>query len=82
MRAEKAKVSQLYIIEGICDGRLPDITPTAKRKFLPFVKVIRAVRDLAEKVAVLAITLVAPITPSSGNLSSRSYPSTSGTLGI
>lgn len=48
-RAEKAKLSQLHVIERICDGTLADINPTAKRKFLPFVEVIRALRDLAEK---------------------------------
>ncbi|RDB25802.1 ATP-dependent DNA helicase PcrA [Hypsizygus marmoreus] len=48
-RAEKTKVSQLTVIEGICDGRLPDIKPTAKRKLVPFVKTVRALRDLANQ---------------------------------
>ncbi|KAF5382208.1 hypothetical protein D9615_004383 [Tricholomella constricta] len=48
-RAEKSGVSQLSIMEGICDGRLPDIRPVAKRKLAPFVKVIRSLRDLANK---------------------------------
>jgi DNA helicase-2/ATP-dependent DNA helicase PcrA len=52
-RAEKAHVSQLRIIEGICDGRLPDIKIPAKRKFVPFVKIIRTLRNLAEKVALI-----------------------------
>jgi DNA helicase-2/ATP-dependent DNA helicase PcrA len=52
-RAEKVNVSQLHIIEGICDGRLPDIKLAAKRKFAPFVKVIRTLRNLAEKVALV-----------------------------
>jgi DNA helicase-2/ATP-dependent DNA helicase PcrA len=52
-RAEKAHVSQLRIIEGICDGRLPDIKIAAKRKFVPFVKIIRTLRNLAEKVALI-----------------------------
>lgn len=49
-RAEKTKISQLQVIEGICDGRLPDIKPAGKRKFVPFVKTVRALRDLTEKV--------------------------------
>jgi len=82
-RGEKAKVSHLYIIEGICDGKLPDIKPTAKRKFLPFVKVIRVLRDLAEKVTLVSGVLAAQITVSSlGNLSTKSYPSTGGTSGL
>ncbi|KAF8071911.1 P-loop containing nucleoside triphosphate hydrolase protein [Lyophyllum atratum] len=48
-RAEKSGVSQLTIMEGICDGRLPDIKPTARRKLTPFVKAIRTLRDLADK---------------------------------
>ncbi|KAG6842332.1 hypothetical protein C0991_010621 [Blastosporella zonata] len=48
-RAEKSKVSQLSIMEGICDGRLPDMKPAAKRKLSPFVSIIRSLRDLANK---------------------------------
>ncbi|KAG5634226.1 hypothetical protein H0H81_002799 [Sphagnurus paluster] len=48
-RAEKSGVSQLSIMEGICDGKLPDMKPSAKRKLTPFVKTIRTLRDLANK---------------------------------
>ncbi|KAG6817676.1 hypothetical protein H0H87_005434 [Tephrocybe sp. NHM501043] len=48
-RAERSKVSQLSIMEGICDGRLSDMRPAAKRKLLPFVSIIRTLRDLANK---------------------------------
>lgn len=61
-RAETAKTSQLHIIEGICDGRLPDIKPTARRKLLPFVKIICTLRELAEKVTHYPKTLVVVIT--------------------
>ncbi|KAH0585176.1 hypothetical protein H2248_008432 [Termitomyces sp. 'cryptogamus'] len=48
-RAEKSKVSQLSIMESICDGRSPDMKPAVKRKLSSFVSVIRKLRDLANK---------------------------------
>ncbi|KAG6909068.1 hypothetical protein DXG01_002221 [Tephrocybe rancida] len=48
-RAEASKVSQLTIMERICDCRLPDMKPPAKRKLSSFVSAIRTLRDLANK---------------------------------
>ncbi|KAF9468047.1 UvrD-helicase-domain-containing protein [Collybia nuda] len=48
-RAEKIKLSQLQVIEGICDNRFPDIRPAGKHKFAPFVKIVRSLRDFAEQ---------------------------------
>ncbi|KAG5643023.1 hypothetical protein DXG03_001761 [Asterophora parasitica] len=48
-RAEKSGVSQLSIMEGICESRLPDLKPSVKRRLAPFIKVIRALREHANK---------------------------------
>ncbi|KAG6813409.1 hypothetical protein H0H92_011387 [Tricholoma furcatifolium] len=48
-RAEMSNVSQLSIMEGICNGTLPDMKPSAKKKLSPFVKIIGTLRDLASK---------------------------------
>ncbi|KIY44056.1 P-loop containing nucleoside triphosphate hydrolase protein [Fistulina hepatica ATCC 64428] len=44
-RGAKTNKSQLAVVEGICDSRLPDISPPVKRKLVSFVKTIRTLRD-------------------------------------
>lgn len=49
-RAEKTGRSQLEVVEQIYDGRIPDIKPPIKHKLQRFVKAIRDLRTLANKV--------------------------------
>ena len=46
------KKPQSVIVEDICDGKLPDIKPPIKQKLVSFVKAVRTLRDLAEKVVI------------------------------
>ncbi|KAI0065105.1 UvrD-helicase-domain-containing protein [Artomyces pyxidatus] len=47
--AERLDKSPLAIVEGICDGVVPDIKPAVKRKVEPFVKIIRTLRKHANE---------------------------------
>ncbi|PPR00783.1 hypothetical protein CVT24_000748 [Panaeolus cyanescens] len=48
-RAESLNISHLEVVERIHDGRIPDLKPAIKRKVVPFVKVIRTLRQMNEQ---------------------------------
>jgi len=52
-RARSSKLSMLKIAEKICDNRIPDINPPARRKLTDFVKVMQKLKGFSSEVCFL-----------------------------
>ena len=61
-------MSQLELVERICDGKITDTKPSVKKKITPFVKTIRTLRALSIEVSLklldsLVLTLIKGSSP-------------------